>query len=221
MQSGTPLAPWALNKNPCQAFFTLASETGCLDGEAIRRPDSNRYYFPSGARWRAERERVLACLRSLDAMELIRVVPSEGDRLFLATLVWVSKGDWQEQCQTNKQLSIQTNRQPARTKKHRNYNNKDDEIMMEANTTRYSLESKNVQVQISYTTTKAWLLAWWVCGDVHVGHVFIVMKVVILLHTHLFIVNHNHHRCVVLQSMTRTAAMTQRTKLMTVTFIMI
>ena len=84
------MAPWALNKNPCQAFFTLASETGCLDSEFGKRGASWWHQFLPEKLKRAERERVLACLRGLDASELIRPPPMQEGIPFITTLVWVS-----------------------------------------------------------------------------------------------------------------------------------
>ena len=87
LQSGTPLAYWAVNKNPYQGFYTLANQTGCLDGVVSSWTSSISYYFTSEAQKRAERERVLACLRRLDAKELIRPTPPDA-----TSLTWVSVG---------------------------------------------------------------------------------------------------------------------------------
>ena len=89
MQSGTPLARWALNKNPDRAFNTLANNTGCLDGVVSSWTSSISYYFTSEAQKRAERERVLACLRRLDARELIRSLFPEGEIDISVMAAWV------------------------------------------------------------------------------------------------------------------------------------
>ena len=73
MQSGAPLSIGTLDKNPAQAFYDLANRTGCLDEAGDRWTSSIMSYFTSRAMRRMDPQSVLACLRRLNANDLLRV----------------------------------------------------------------------------------------------------------------------------------------------------
>ena len=84
LQSGTPLASWALDKDPVKDFYDLANKTGCL-GEMSW--SSTIYYKLAGGRQQAEHERVVACLRRVDWTKLQSFMNPEN----LLSFKWVSR----------------------------------------------------------------------------------------------------------------------------------
>ncbi|KAL8592794.1 hypothetical protein ACOMHN_045948 [Nucella lapillus] len=73
MQSGTPLASWAINKNPTRVFYSLAQRTGCsnpftswVDGLGSTLAQRLVGTFGEVVRVR-EHQRVVNCLRKLPA----------------------------------------------------------------------------------------------------------------------------------------------------------
>ena len=82
MQSGAPLSIGTLDKNPAQAFYDLANRMGCLDEANDRWTSSIMSYFTSRAKRRMDPQSVLACLRRLNAEDLLRVRQSGITSLF-------------------------------------------------------------------------------------------------------------------------------------------
>lgn len=99
-QSGTPLAFWAINKNPANNFYKLAQRTGCA-GSSSSWSDSvvslmarqaggavSRYARAS------EHERLLACLRGLEVdklMEHTTWLTDAGELNIFEATPWVSQ----------------------------------------------------------------------------------------------------------------------------------
>ena len=83
LQSGTPLASWALNQDPVQSLYYLANKTGCLDRMSW---SSTVYYTLAGRRQQADHERVVDCLRGVDWTKL----QSFTERKDVSAAMWVS-----------------------------------------------------------------------------------------------------------------------------------
>ena len=99
-QSGTPLAYWAINKNPANNFYKLAQRTGCMESSSASWSDSlvsmvaRQAGGSVGSHMRGkEHERLVACLRDLEVdkiMEQTVWLNDAGQLIFLESTPWVS-----------------------------------------------------------------------------------------------------------------------------------
>ena len=109
LQSSTPLAQWPINENPRQGFDALANQTGCLDSMDSR---PGLISYTPEAQKRAQIKKALACLRRLDAAELIRFSAEQEVSLF-DSFIWVSEGPIKQVSNTDKPKNNQTNNTQA------------------------------------------------------------------------------------------------------------
>ena len=84
MQSGTPLAYWAVNKKPTEAMYRLARRTGCWDSQSwsatVSSAIASRVGGSLGQYLRLkEHERMVRCLRELPVSKMVEFSTMMGE----------------------------------------------------------------------------------------------------------------------------------------------